>query len=248
VRLLAPIVAVLALAAPAVADAQQPPLRAKLTACSTGPLPTDRVAAFTGSMPAIRGVRRMWMRFDVLAHTGSAAQFAALKVPGLGVWQKSTPGRAGGFVFTQRVQALTAPGAFKAVVRFRWYGKGGRLLRSATRETATCKQPDQRPDLQVAGLTATAGPAPGQATYTLQVTNVGRGPAGAFDVLLSVTGPDLPAQRVTALDAGAATTLVFAGPRCAPGSTVRITIDARGEIAEANEGDDVVERTCPLAE
>jgi hypothetical protein len=52
---------------------------------------------------------------------------------------------------------------------------------------------------------------------------------------------------VTALDAGAATTLIFAGPRCAPGSTVRVTIDARSEVAEADEAGDVVERTCPLA-
>jgi hypothetical protein len=248
VRRLAPIVAVLAFAAPGAADAQQPPLRAKLTACSSGPLPTDRVAAFTGSMPAIKGTRRMSMRFDLLARTGSATAFAALKVPGLGVWQKSTPGRPGGFVFTQRVQALAAPGAYKAVIRFRWYGKGGRLLRTATRETASCKQPDQRPDLQVGSLTATPGPAPDQATYALQVANAGRGPAGAFDVLLSISGPDLPAQRVTELEAGAATTLTFVAPRCAPGATVRVTVDARGEVSEADEADDVVERTCPLAQ
>ena len=247
-RRLAPIVALLALAAPAVAAAQQPPLRAKLTACSTGPLPTDRTAAFTGSMLAIKGARRMWMRFDVLARTGAATEFAAIKVPGLGVWQKSTPGRRGGFLFTQRVQALAAPGAYKAVVRFRWYGNGGRLLRTATRQTASCKQPDQRPDLQVGSLTATAGPGPDQATYTLQIANEGRGPAGAFDVLLSVSGPDLPAQRVTELDAGAATTLIFVAPHCAPGATVRVSVDARDEVSEADEADDVVERTCPLAQ
>ena len=247
-RRVSPIIVALALAAPALADAQQPPLRATLSACSSGALATDRVAAFTGSMPAIRGTRRMWMRFDVLSRSGSTPQFAALAVPGLGVWQKSAPGRPGGFVFTQRVQGLAAPGAYRAVVRFRWYGRHGRLLRSATRQTAVCKQPDQRPDLEVAGLTAIAGPGPDEATYALQVANAGRGPAGPFDVLLGVGGPDLPAQRVSGLDAGAATTLTFAAPRCAPGSTVRITLDARGEIGEADEGDDVVERTCPLAQ
>jgi CARDB len=246
VRRLPLIVALLALAAPAVAHAQQPPLRAKLTACSSGPLATDRVAAFTGSMPAIKGTRRMWMRFDVLSHPGSTTAFAPLKVPGLGVWQKSAPGRPGGFVFTQRVQGLVAPGAYKAVVRFRWYGNRGRLLRTATRETATCKQPDQRPDLQVARLTAVPGPGAAQATYALQVVNAGHGPAGPFDVLLSVSGPDRPAQRVTGLDPGDSTTLLFAAPRCAPGSTVRIAVDARGEIGEVDERDDVVERTCPL--
>jgi len=242
------IAAVIAVAAPAAAGAQQPPLRAKLTACSSGPLPTDRAATFAGSMPAIKGTRRMWMRFDVRAHTGSETGFAALKVPGLGVWQKSVPGRPGGFVFTQRVQALVAPGAYKALVRFRWYGKGGRLLRTASRETAVCKQPDQRPDLQAGRLDAVPGPGPAEATYSLVVRNAGRGPAGPFDVLLSVSGPDQPAQRVSGLDAGATATLAFAAPRCVPGSTVRVTLDARGEVGEADEADDVLERTCPLVQ
>jgi hypothetical protein len=245
VRRPASLIAIALLAAPAVASAQAPPLRAKVTACSSGPLATDRVAAFTGSMPAIKGVSRMWMRFDVLARKGSA--FVPLKVPGLGVWQKSAPGHPVGFVFTQRVQALAAPGSYKAVVRFRWYGKGGKLLRGASRETPLCKQPDLRPDLQAGALGATLGPAPGQATYTLDVRNVGRGVAGPFDVLLSGAGPDQPTQRVTGLQPGASVTLIFAAPRCAPGSTLRVTVDARGEVPEATEGDDTVERTCPLA-
>jgi hypothetical protein len=242
------IASLFALAVPAVAHAQAPPLRAKLTACSSGPLPTDRAATFTGSMPAIKGTRRMWMRFDVRAHTGAETGFGALKVPGLGVWQKSVPGRPGGFVFTQHVQALVAPGAYKALVRFRWYGKGGRLLRAAARETSVCKQPDQRPDLQAGRLDAVPGPGPGQATYTLVVRNHGRGPAGPFDVLLSVSGPDQPAQRVPGLEAGATATLTLAAPRCVPGSAVRVTLDARGEVGEANEADDVLERTCPLVQ
>jgi hypothetical protein len=248
VRHLALIAALVALAAPAVAGAQQPPLRAKLTACASGPQPTDRVATFTGSMPAIKGGRRMWMRFDLLARTGPGKGFAAVKAPGLGVWQKSVPGRPGGFVFTQRVQALFAPGAYKAIVHFRWYGKAGKLLRATSRQTAICKQPDQRPDLQAGTLDAVPGPGLGDATYTLVVRNDGRGPAGPFDVVLSGVGPDQPTQRVTALDAGAATTLIFAGPPCVPGSTVRITVDARAEVAEADEAGDVVERTCPLAQ
>jgi hypothetical protein len=242
------IAVLIAFAVPAVAGAQQPPLRAKLTACSSGPLATDRTATFTGSMPTIKGTRRMWMRFDVLAHTSSAMAFAPLKVPGLGVWQKSVPGRPGGFVFNQRVQGLLAPGVYKAVVRFRWYGKGGKLLRTNARETAICKQADQRPDLQVGRLDAVPGPGTGDATYTLVVRNAGRGPAGPFDVLLSGIGPDQPTQRVTGLDAGAQTTLIFAAPRCAPGSTLRVTVDARAEVAEADEAGDVVERTCPLAQ
>jgi hypothetical protein len=247
-RRLAPLIAVLvALASPAAASAQAPALRAKLSSCLAGPAPEDRAAVFTGSMPALTGARRMWMRFDLLAHSAHAPGFAALKVPGLGVWQKSLPGRPGGFVFTQRIQALVAPGAYKAVVRFRWYGPGGRLLRSAKRETGVCRQPDERPDLRAGLLTATAGPLPDQATYHLVVSNDGRTAAGPFDVLLDVTGRDQPAQRVVeGLQARAQRTLTFVAPRCLPGSPVRLHLDPGGEVDEVTEADDVVVRTCPL--
>jgi CARDB len=248
VRRLAPLIALIALATPAAAHAQAPPLRAKVSACSSGPLPTDRVVAFTGSMPSIAGSRRMWMRFDVLARAGTAKAYVPLKVPGLGVWQKSAPGRPAGFVFTQRVQALAAPGSYKAVIRFRWYGTSGKLLRSTSRQTPVCKQPDWRPDLQAGALDATPGPGAGEASYTLVVRNAGRSAAGPFDVLLGGAGSDQPTQRVTGLQPGASVTLIFAAPQCTPGSTLRVTVDARGEIPEATEGDDTVERTCPLAE
>jgi hypothetical protein len=242
------IAALAACAAPAAAHAQAPPLRAKLASCLSGPQPGNRAVVFTGSMPAIKGTRRMSMRFDLLARSGPAPDFAALKVPGLGVWQKSVPGRPGGFVFTQRVQALVAPGAYKAVVHFRWYGKGTKLLRSTKRETAVCTQPDQRPDLRAGPLTAVAGPLSDQATYSLVVANDGRGAAGPFDVLLSVADVDQPAQRIAdGLAGGARRTVTFVAPRCAPGSMVRFTFDARGEVDEVNEANNVVERVCPLA-
>jgi hypothetical protein len=242
-----PLIALLALAAPATARAQAPPLKAKLAACQSGPDAADRTATFTGSMPAIRGAKRMWMRFDLQQRTPPAVDFVALKVPGLGVWQKSAPGRASsGFVFTQRVQALAAPGAYRATVRFRWYGTRGKLLRSTTRTTATCKQPDQRADLRAGELDAARGPQPDQATYDLVVLNAGHTAAGPFDVGLAVGGIDQPAQRVAGLAPGAGETLTFVAPRCAPGTTLRFTLDARGEVAESAEADDVVERPCPF--
>jgi CARDB protein len=237
-----------ALAVPAAAHAQAPPLRARLASCLSGPQAGDRAVVFTGSMPSIKGTRRMWMRFDLLARSGLAPGFAAVKVPGLGVWQKSVPGRPGGFVFTQRVQALAAPGAYQAVVHFRWYGKGGRLLRSAKRETAACKQPDQRPDLRAGLLTATAGPGSDQATYSLVVANDGRGDAAPFDALISVADVDQPAQRIAeGIEAGARRTVTFVAPRCAPGSIVRFIVDAGSEVDEANEANNVAERVCPVA-
>ncbi|MGZ6674885.1 MAG: hypothetical protein ACXVFM_21315, partial [Solirubrobacteraceae bacterium] len=109
-RRAAPLIVLLALALPAAAQAQAPPLRARLSACQNGPSAIDRTATFVGSMPAIAGTKRMWMRFDLFARVAPSTDFAAVKAPKLGVWQKSAPGRvSSGFVFTQRVQGLTAP-------------------------------------------------------------------------------------------------------------------------------------------
>jgi hypothetical protein len=235
------------LALPAAAEAQAPPLRAKLTACQSGPGVGDRTATFTGSMPTIKGTRRMSMRFDLFQRIPPGGDFAAIKVPGLGVWQKSSPGRKSGFVFKQRVQGLAAPGEYKAAVRFRWYGKGGRLLRSTKRETPVCAQPDQRPNLRAGALDAARGPQPDQATYALVVFNDGRTATGPFDVVLNVAGADQSAQRVAAgLAAGGEQTLTFVAPRCQPGSTLRFTLDARREVPESVESDDIVERACPF--
>jgi large subunit ribosomal protein L31 len=139
-RRLALLIALAVLPVPAAAQAQAPPLRATLSACQSGPETTDRSATFTGSMPAIKGTRRMAMRFDLLERVPPDEDFEAIEVPGLGVWHKSSPGRQSGFVFKQRVQGLVAPAEYRAVVRFRWYGKAGRLLRSTKRETAACVQ------------------------------------------------------------------------------------------------------------
>jgi CARDB protein len=239
-------IALLALVAPAAARAQAPPLQAKLASCKTGPILADRTAVFTGSMPAVPGARRLWMRFDLWRRTTAPGLgFEPLAVPGLGVWQRSAPGRSG-FIFSQRVQELVAPGAYRALVRFRWYGRGGVLLRSARRLTATCVQPDWRPDLGAGRLDAAPGPQADQATYRLVVRNDGRAAAGPFDVGLAVDGVDQPPQRVLAgLDAHAKATITFVAPRCAPGSTLRVTIDPSNEIDEAHEADDVVERPCP---
>jgi hypothetical protein len=242
------IVILAALALPAGAQAQAPPLRARLAACHSGPEATDRTATFVGSMPAVAGTKRMWMRFDLYARLPPATVYSAVKVPKLGVWQKSAAGKASsGFVFTQRVQALVAPGSYKALVRFRWYDKAGKLLRSTTRSSHVCRQPDQRADLHAGDLVAERGPQADQATYQLEISNDGHTAADPFDVVLSVGGVEQPAQRVADGLAPAAThTVTFVAPRCAAGSTVRFVLDAEDEVEESGEADDVVERACPF--
>src|SRR3954451_12206295 len=134
-------------AAPAAGAQDRPPLQARLMGCTPGADASARPAAFTASMPALAGTRRMWIRFDLLQRMAGEAEFTPVALPAWGRWERSQPGRAG-FIYTKRVRALRAPGAYRARVRFRWYEADGRLQRRAARVTATCRQPDPRPDLR----------------------------------------------------------------------------------------------------
>jgi hypothetical protein len=243
-----PIALVLLLAAPlpdgAVAATTGPV--ATLTTCRTDPAAAGgRYAVFTGSMPALANTARMAMRFDLLQRRAPSSAFTSVVVPKWGGWETSRPGRSS-FTFSRRVNGL-APGAdYSAVVRFRWYDADGVLQRSARRVSATCRQPDTRPDLRAAPLTADRGQQPGTATYTYVVRNAGKGPAGPFGLVLTVAGTPQPAPRLGGLDAGEEQVVTLAGPPCQAGSTVRLQVDASAEVDERDESDDVVETACPF--
>jgi hypothetical protein len=240
--LAAPLTAALAPSAPAAQE--RAPLQARLVACQTGATSATRAAVFTARMPAVEGTERMWIRFDLLQRTPGAPEYAPVKLPAWGLWQRSEPGRTA-FIYTKRVRGLRAPGAYRARVRFRWYDGAGHLQRTATRTTGTCRQPDPRPNLTAGEVTVGGGLGAGSATYLLDVGNEGRGAAGPFAVAMAVAGVPQPPVAVGGVAAGARTVVSIAGPRCAPGSTVRFVLDPEGAVAESDESDDVVDRPCP---
>ncbi|MCW2994786.1 MAG: hypothetical protein JWQ18_2281 [Conexibacter sp.] len=223
------------------------PLSAKTTICTTGADDAARAATFTGSMPAGAQTRRMQMRFVLLQRVGPGPKgaFKKLVVPGWGGWERSDPGRQG-FVFTKRVEALVAPAAYRAQVTFRWYDAKGHVQRTATRTTMPCEQPDPRADLVLAGVDAT-GVSRTTAAYTLSVGNEGHSDAAPFVVTITVDGTVSDPITIGPIAAGERASGALAAPRCAPGSTITVTLDAGNAVDEAAEDDDVVERPCPLA-
>jgi CARDB protein len=235
-----------AVARAAAAEQQLPALQARLASCTTGDAARARTAAFTASMPAIDGTASMWIRFDLFQRMTGEAEFAPVQLPAWGRWERSEPGRTG-FIYTKKVQALRAPGAYRARVRFRWYGTDGRVLRRAQRLTKTCRQLDPRPDLRAGALTVAGGLGPATATYLLTVTNSGRGAAGPFDVRLTAEGMPAAPVRSAGLAAGESSVVSIPGPRCAAGATVRFLLDAGAAVDESDEADDVVDRLCPAA-
>ena len=237
------LLALLVTAAPAAA--QRPPLAATLDECRVSPDPALRSAAFTASMPALRGTRRMEVRFFLQQRTAGGG-FVALRLPRWGVWQRSRPG-VPGFVYTKRVSALQAPAQYRAVMRFRWLDGRGRVQRRARRVTAACRQPDLRPDLHAGQLAADPGPTPDTASYRFTVMNRGRGDAGPFAVVLTANRTPQPEQRVGGLAAGASEVVTLIGPRCTPGSVVRVTVDSASEVVESRERDNAVNGLCPFS-
>lgn len=229
--------------APSPVHAAAPSVR--LDTCTTGATPLDRFATFTGSMKAGGETNRMWMRFDLQERPPRARGFRRVKAAGFGTWERSRRG-VPAFIFTKRVSGLAAPASYRVVVRFRWYGAGGRLVRNAQRRSPICRQLDPRPDLVVGRVTAVRVPDPDRVRYVVTVRNRGRGDAAVpFAVMLTVGGREQGEQTIATLGAGGAAIVSFVAPRCEPGSQIAIALDRAGAIDEAREGNNDARRDCP---
>jgi hypothetical protein len=189
----------------------------------------------------------MAMRFDLLERSAGGESWQPVAVPYFGIWQKSDPGRPG-LIYSKRVGRLLAPASYRVVVRFRWYDDEGQIVRTARRGTRVCTQPDWRPDLVVDGVEAgEPGPRPGTIVYRVALRNTGRVAATAFEVVLAVDGVEESPARLEGIPAKGRTTIDVMGPACAPGSVLRIALDARSEVDEAAEPRDATEVSCPMA-
>jgi CARDB len=219
---------------------------ARVTDCTTGADDAERAAAFTGSMSA-GGAKRMQMRFTLQQRLGPGPKgtWKKVAVPDWGTWQKADPGRTA-FVFTERIEALTAPAGYRVVVSFRWLDARNRVLRTATRTSAACEVADPRPDLALGGLDAVATGG-GRAAYTVAVANDGHSQAVPFAVTVTVGGVTSDPVILGPLSAGDRATGAVAAAACAPRSTITVTLDAANAVDESDEADDVVQRPCPLA-
>jgi hypothetical protein len=103
-------------------------------------------------------------------------------------------------------------------------------------------QPDPRPDLRAGDLTMEPAADGSTARYALVVANTGRADAGPFAV-------DVAGVRatVTGLARGSSVTVTVDAPACAKGDTVSVVLDPLGQVDEAEEADDAVQRACPLS-
>jgi CARDB len=194
-------------------------------------------------MRVVRGTKRMGIRFVVFEHRAGQAGYSAVQAPSFGVWLLSKRG-VPAFSYVRRINGLDAPATYRVRVGYRWYGKGGKVVKTSSHVTKTCRQFDLRPDLRIGLITVEHGKK-GHDRYTVVVRNTGVTAAGPFVLRLSFPGSDVKLWDLPGLAAGASTRRVYAGaPPCADGAPTA-TADSGAGVDEANEQNNSRVATCP---
>jgi hypothetical protein len=111
-----------------------------LEQCVTSTVQAERSATFTAQMSATGTTQRMGMRIELQQRLRGETEFHTVLAPGLGTWHSSEPG-VKIYKYVKQVTNLEAPAAYRAVVRFRWLGDKGKLLKRAELHTTRCLQP-----------------------------------------------------------------------------------------------------------
>jgi CARDB protein len=251
-----PLVALLALALGPVsarASTTAIPARAVLTsfACQHALDPPNRSVSVRAVMRSVTGTRALSLKFDLLENQGGSTR-ALTGAGDLGVWlspKDPTLGRRPGDIWelTKAVSNLDAPAGYRFRVTFRWLGAHGKVLATALRQSASCGQPELRPDVLVksVAVTAIAGK-PHKQLYTAVIANQGASSAGPFEVLFTPgDGSVSQMHTVTRIDAHSARRLSFAGPLCNAASPPTVVADSADQVDDPERGNNAMTVTCP---
>ncbi|MGA9876086.1 MAG: hypothetical protein WBQ21_09775 [Solirubrobacteraceae bacterium] len=111
-----------------------------LEQCATSTVQSERSATFTAQMTATGATQRMAMHIELEQRLSGETSYHTIIAPGLGVWQRSETG-VQIYKYVKQVTNLDAPAAYRAVVRFRWLGDKGHVLKRAETRTQRCLQP-----------------------------------------------------------------------------------------------------------
>jgi hypothetical protein len=125
--------------APAVAPVDGTP-QVALERCATSTVQAERSVTFVAQMTATNATQRMGMRIELQQRLRGEGEFHTVVAPGFGVWHPSEPG-VKIYKYVKQVTNLSAPAAYRAVVRFRWLGERGHVLKRAELHTSRCLQP-----------------------------------------------------------------------------------------------------------
>ncbi len=122
--------------------------------CVTSTVQLERSATFTAQMTATSATQKMAMRLELQQRMRGESEFHTLLAPGFGVWRVSEPG-VKIYKYVKQVTNLDSPAAYRVLVRFRWIGETGRLLKHDELHTPRCVEPT------LSGQLTQTPPAPG---------------------------------------------------------------------------------------
>lgn len=219
---------------------------ARVAECRAAPAQADRHASFEGRMATIRGAERMQMRFTLQARSSARQRWRRVAAPGFDAWATSEPG-VDRYSYVKKVGNLLAPSTYRVAVAYRWLDGDGSAIGRARAVSASCRQPDLRPNLRPLGVAIAPGAQAGAVRFTIRLRNAGASPTPATELSLAVDGQALAAEVVPPLRAFETRVVPVAGPRCRPGSTVAVTTDSAGAVEERNEADNILSVPCPGA-
>ena len=122
--------------------------------CVTSTVQAERSATFTAQMSATGATQKMAMRIELQQRLHGESEFHTLVAPGFGVWRTSEPG-VKIYKYVKQVTNLDTSAAYRALVRFRWIGERGHVLKRDELHTPRCIEPS------LPGQVTQTPPAPG---------------------------------------------------------------------------------------
>ena len=118
--------------------------------CVSSSMQAERSATFVAQMVATAPTQKMAMKINLEERLRSEPEYHVVPAPGFGVWRASEPG-VKIYKYVKQVTNLPAPIVYRVVVRFRWVGDKGKVIKRADLHSSRCFQPT---------LTAPVSPAP----------------------------------------------------------------------------------------
>jgi hypothetical protein len=244
--------ATIAFAGPAASGA---PPRAQLQSfdCQRALDPSGRAVSVNAVMRPLPGTQKLQMQFSLLERAGGSATVQTVVRAGdLGVWLSPgnpTLGQRPGDVWklNKSVLNLDAPATYRFRVAYRWIGVHGRVIGSATRLSAACRQRELRPDLLVRSISVSSvANHPLKELYTAVIANRGATGAGPFEVLFTPGDASAPKTHTVAyLGAHQARRVTFVGPLCNAGSPATVIADAASQVDDYSRANNTLTAACP---
>jgi hypothetical protein len=214
----------------------------RVTDCVPALDPEERTATFEARMRSVRDSERMQVRFALQAREDELHPWRRVVAEGFDTWLTSMPD-VRRYSYAKTVVNLSAPAAYRTVVRFRWLDLDGAVVKSAREVSASCRQPDMRPNLVPRRVDVLPGPDADTRSYAVTVRNDGRSDADPFTATLQAR--DLGTLAVFGLAPGAQRVVTFVAPPCTAGAPLTVTLDPDEAVDERDEDDNVLIAPCP---